>query len=199
MLVTGIFCDPLLYRYAGDRMPTISNANFGPLIAYLVPGATALLGLSEFSPAIQGWFAFTPTDAPTLSGFLYLTVASLAVGMTVTAVRWAIVDSLHALTGLPPPVLDFSQLAGKVDAYNLLISIHYLHFQYYANMAVATAFTYACFRIHEGLFAPPHGIDAMFVVLEVIFLVTSRDTLRKYYERTKQLLAAPKSSKRRSS
>jgi len=69
----------------------VTSNNFGVLIAYLVPGATALWGISLFSPAVRAWFASTPQDVPTISGFLYLTVASLAVGMTVTAIRWACV------------------------------------------------------------------------------------------------------------
>jgi hypothetical protein len=32
-------------------MQSISNDTFGPLVAYLVPGATALIGLSPFLPA----------------------------------------------------------------------------------------------------------------------------------------------------
>ena len=113
-------------------MQSVSNANFGPLIAYLVPGATVLLGFSQFSPVLRTWFASTPTDSPTISGFLYLTVASLAVGMTVSAVRWALVDSLHSLTGLSLPPLDFSRLGNNVEAFSLLIEIHYRHYQFYA-------------------------------------------------------------------
>jgi len=71
----------------------LSNDNFGPLIAYLVPGTIVLLGLSQFSPAVRVWFAATPADAPTVGGFLYLTLASLAAGMTVSALRWALVDT----------------------------------------------------------------------------------------------------------
>jgi len=70
--------------------------------------------------------------------------------MTVTAVRWACVDSIHSITGLHAPELDFSALPGKVDAYNLLIEIHYKHFQYYSNMCVATAIAYICHRIDLG-------------------------------------------------
>ena len=29
-------------------MQSVTNANFGPLLAYLIPGATALFGISEF-------------------------------------------------------------------------------------------------------------------------------------------------------
>ncbi|MFV0445729.1 MAG: hypothetical protein ACK5Q5_19270 [Planctomycetaceae bacterium] len=170
-------------------MQSLTNATFGPLIAYLVPGATALWGLSRFSPALRALFETVPADAPTLSGFLYLSVAAVATGMTVTALRWALVDVAHALTGLPSPHLDFSQLPGRVDAYLFLIDIHYRHYQFYANMAVALAIAYVCHRITTGLFAGPVSIDLGFLVLETVFLATSRDTLRKYYQRTEQLLS----------
>ena len=45
-------------------MQSVSNANFGPLIAYLVPGATALWAMSEFSPTIRSWFAMMPPFTP---------------------------------------------------------------------------------------------------------------------------------------
>ena len=85
-----------------------------------------------------------PADAPTIGGFLYLTVASLAAGMTVSAIRWAVVDTLHSLTGLPLPPLDFSRLGKNVAAYGLLIQIHYVHYQFYSNEAIATADGISC-------------------------------------------------------
>src|SRR5271154_3653500 len=98
-IANGESCSPC----ARDRPPRrcvrllgVSNDNFGPLVAYLVPGATVLLGASQFSPILRAWLASTPTDAPTIGGFLYLTVASLGVGMTVSAVRWSTVDQFHA-------------------------------------------------------------------------------------------------------
>lgn len=175
-----IHCGSLFRDVSGrlcGRVNNVSNTNFGPLVAYLVPGATVLLGFSPFSSVLQNWFASTPVNAPTLGGFLFLTVSSLAVGMTVNAVRWAIVDTLHAWTGLSQPPLDFSRLGPNVAAYNLLIEIHYWHYQFHANELVATALAYVCYRIHVGLFAPWGWADVGIVVLEVIFYITSRDTL----------------------
>jgi hypothetical protein len=123
----------------------VTNANFGPLIAYLVPGATVLLGFSQFSPTLRGWFGAGSLESPTIGGFLYLTTASIAVGMTVSALRWALVDTIHSCTGLPLPKLDFSRLGQNVDAYALLIEIHYRHYLFYlfyANMFVATGIAY---------------------------------------------------------
>ncbi len=183
-------------------MQSISNDNFGPLIAYLVPGATTLWGIGRFSPTIESWFHVTPANAPTISGLLFLTIVSLAVGMTITAIRWAVVDQLHASTGLRAPPLDFSQLSGNVDALSLLIEIHYRHYQFYANMFVATAIAYACHRSTAPASLGVGWIDLGVLALECIFFSTSRDTLRKYYVRTQQLLTAdfpktPKKSQKR--
>lgn len=175
-------------------MESISNDNFGPLIAYLVPGATALAGFSPFSLTLRTWFAANPADSPSLGGFLYLTVASLATGMTVSAVRWALVDTLHARTGLPQPPLDFFRLRGNVEAFSLLIDIHYRHYLFYANMFVATAAAYASYRLWAGQdqFGWP---DVLITFIEAVFFAASRDTLKKYYMRSTQLLRSPRGRK----
>ena len=169
-------------------MQSVSNASFGPLIAYLVPGATVLLGFSLFSPTLQSWFAATPETMPTVGGFLYFTAASLAAGMTVSAVRWATIDQIHALTGLPIPERDFSKLGSNVEAFTLLIRIHYEHYQFYANGQIALAIAYACYRVSLASLLPLGWLDIGFVALEAIFFATSRNTLKNYCTRTRQLL-----------
>jgi len=169
-------------------MQSVSNDNFGPLIAYLVPGATVLMGASPFSPTLQQWFATAPSATPTIGGFLYISVVSLAVGMALSAFRWLLVDTLHGLTGLRPPVLDFATLERNVEAYSLLIEIHYRHYQFYANMLISTSVAYGCYRVRLGGHAF-EWVDLGVAVLEGVFFVTSRDNLRKYYSRSRQLLS----------
>lgn len=170
-------------------MRGITDDNFGPIIAYLVPGLVVVAGFSQFSPTLRTWLAATPSGQPTIGGFLYVTIASLAVGMTVSAVRWAVIDTLHARTGLPTPHLDYSKLGANVTAYQLLIDIHYRHYLYYANMFVATAVAYVCYRLNLEAPTQLSWPDAAFLLLESVFLLTSRDTLRKYYQRGAQLLS----------
>ena len=81
-------------------MSTLSNQNFGLIIAFLLPGFVALLGVSFFSPAVASWITVPRQDAPAVAGFMYVTLASLAAGVTVSAVRWAIIDHLHHATGI---------------------------------------------------------------------------------------------------
>ena len=172
-------------------MSKVQSLNdFGLLVTYLIPGATLLLGLSLYSETLRMWFATASDHSPTIGGFLYLTVAALAAGMTISALRWAIVDTLQGWTGLKAPALDFSKMGKNVDAFGLLIEIHYRHYLFYANMFVALAFAYVCYRLHLGIFTSVSWLDLGFVALEVIFFVTSRDTLRKYYQRGKQLLSS---------
>ena len=87
------------------------------------------------------------------------------------------IDTLHSLTGLPLPRLDFSRLGKNVEAFGLLIEIHYKHFLFYSNMVVASAIAYTCYRVKLGGMLPLGWLDLAFVVLEAIFFITSRDCL----------------------
>jgi len=171
-------------------LQSVTNENFGPLIAYLIPGATVLVGVSRFFPTLRVWLAVTPADSPTIGGFLYLTVASLGAGMTVSAVRWLVIDRLHHRTGIPAPTLDFARLGSNVDGLTILIDIHYRHYLFHANMVIALAAGYVCYRLGTG--APIGLADLVAILVEAVFFVTSRDNLRKYYARSQQLLSATK-------
>jgi len=69
-----------------------------------------------------------------------------------------------------------------------VIGIHYRNDHYYADMLIATAIAWICHRIQLGKLWHVDLFDAAFGAIEIIFFMTSRDTLRKYYVRTKQLL-----------
>ena len=157
--------------------------DFGLLISYLVPGAVVLLGLRPFSPTLQGWFATASVDTPTIGGFLYLTVASLAAGMTVSAVRWAAVDTLHAHTGLPPEARLLPagrERRGTRAAHRDPLQALPLLREHVRGHRRRLRLLPAAL----GGPLPPGWPDLAFVGLEAVFLATSRDTLRKYYARS---------------
>jgi hypothetical protein len=66
---------------------------------------------------------------------------------------------------------------------------YYKPYLYYSNMGVALALAYAGYRATLGGIWPLGWPDLAFVALEAVFFVTSRDTLRKYYTRSQQLLS----------
>lgn len=169
-----------------DDVQTITRDNFGPLIAYILPGFIALVGVSFFSPTVASWLAASPLFAPTVGGFLYLTLGSTAAGLIVSAVRWALVDTIYHRTGIPEPEWRFNALPDRLDAFLAIVDNHYRYFQFYANMLVAMSFAYAARLIVSGGHSP--WFHAAFAVVWIILLAGSRDALRKYYARGASIL-----------
>ncbi len=156
-----------------------SITNFGLFIAYVLPGFTALQGL----PLPAGKAAAWGTEGgATLSGFLSGTVEAVAVGLTVSTVRWLVIDTVHHRTGLKPPAWDFARLERSVEAFELLVHIHYRYYKFYANMVIALAWAYAAGGYALGW----RGVA--YWILAGLFFLGSRDALRKYYDRAGQLL-----------
>ena len=158
-----------------------SLTNFGLVIAYVLPGFTALEGFPLVTPRDTAW-GTTGDPSPTLTSFLSGTVMALAAGLTVSTVRWLVIDTLHHRTGVRPPARDFARLEKSVAAYEFLGLIHYRYYKFYANMVVALLWAYA---VRDYALGPRGLLD---FALAALFLLASRDTLRKYYERTGSLL-----------
>jgi hypothetical protein len=155
-----------------------SISNFGLFIAYVLPGFTVIRGV-PFIGASAGWGV---EGDPTLSGFLSGTVEAIAAGLTVSTVRWLLLDSLHHRTGLKPPAWDFALLEKNVDAFEYLVHIHYRYYKFYANMVVALVWAYAAGGYALGW----RGVG--YWLLVGLFFLGSRDALRKYYDRAGRLL-----------
>jgi hypothetical protein len=173
-------------------MKDVTTDNSGFLIAYLLPGFTALWGMSYLWEPIRVWLGTTPANAPTVGGFLYVTLASVAAGLTVSTVRWFVIDTLHHWTGLRQPKWDFSKLQANVTAYNVINEIHYKHYQHNANMLIAILFVYLSRRVHGGFLTEPFGwLDLGCLSLATLLFFASRDNLSKYYSRTAQFLNDP--------
>lgn len=163
-----------------------SLTNFGLVIAYVLPGFTALQGFPLLAPVATAWGTGGDPNPP-LTAFLSGTVMALAAGLTVSTVRWLVVDRLHRWTGLEPPPRDFAKLEARVAAFDYLVLVHYRYYKFYANMVVALVWAYA---------ARDHALGwrgAVSLPLVVLFFVASRDSLRKYYQRTGELLSTPPS------
>ena len=172
-------------------MSEVTGQNFGLLIAYVIPGFVSLLAVGQFSPVVSGWLqvSATPDKAATVGGFLYATLASVGTGLTVSTVRWAIIDSVHHCTGIRRPPWDDSKLQEKLGAFEALVENHYRYYQFYANMLVAMFVV-----LLARLFASGRGwseldlADCGILLMSVVYWAGSRDTLRNYYTRAAFLL-----------
>ena len=157
------------------------------MIAYVIPGLVALCGVAMHFPAVRGWMV--ASSEPSVGGFLYVMLASVALGMTASAVRWAVIDSLHHLTGLRRPTWDDSKLTGNLSAVDYLVECYYRYYQFYGNSFVAVLFAYVAWRFSvHGAVISSVWFDAGVVFIEGVYLAGSRDALRKYYQGTSMLL-----------
>lgn len=178
-------------------MNELSYKNFGLLIAYVLPGFVALWGISQFSPTVESWISTSGQGAPTIAGFLHVTLASLAAGLTVSAVRWVIIDRFHHATGLKPPRWEFANLDDRLQGFLALVENHYRYYQFYSNTLIAGVIAYVAHLSRHGTTLYQQIWPALgFILLELVFLAGSRDALRKYYSRVERLLETPEAPER---
>lgn len=160
---------------------------FGILISLILPGFISLLGIAPYSATVQAWIGTSGPDAPTIGGFLYVTVAAVFLGLLVSTIRWAIIDTIHHYTGIKPPGWDFSRLANREAGFTVLIDIHYRYYQFYGNSIIAILFLTSTRSLSQG-FSVVEILAATLTCM--LFFAGSRDTLRKYYRRADELLTA---------
>lgn len=174
-------------------MDSSTNNKFGLVIAYFLPGFVVVWGVSFYSPTLSSWLSTGAVSGPTVGGFLYVAMSSLAAGLTVSAARWAVVDTIHHRTGIAAPLLDFSQLQERLSAFDLAVEHYYRYYQFYGNTFVALPFLYGCRLAVDG--GSVFGWSTLgFLVLEVVLFAASRDSLRRYYSRASQLLGTVETS-----
>lgn len=120
------------------RCERFTEKNFGVIIAFWIPGFLFLWGLSYSLPSVATSLATSNgSNAPTVGGFLYATLASLAVGLVINAVRWALVQEflLYRVTRLRRVRINYGNLTNKnvLAAFNGAIENNYRYYQYYSN------------------------------------------------------------------
>jgi hypothetical protein len=167
-------------------MKDVTEKNFGVIIAFLLPGSLLLWGLSYSSAEIAGWLAkSSAANAPTIGGFLYATVASLALGLLVSAFRYLIIDNfLRYVTCLRYPDFDFTKLKDE-DAYRVFqgaLENHYRYYQYYSNTLVALIMAFSLYVMSAREWPRP-VVWIVVIATALVLLLASRDSLKKYYER----------------
>ena len=162
------------------------DRSFGLVIAFLLPGFVCLFGVSNFSPTLAAWMSSEPSRDPSVSGFLYVVMGSLAAGLKVSAERWAVVDQFHHATGLSRPDFNYATLTEHLLAFQLAVEHNYRYFQFYANMAVALFIFAACNQAAFGLWSWLSWIGLF--CLEIVLLAASRDSLGRFYSRVALVL-----------
>ncbi len=166
-------------------MNDVTSQNFGLLIAYILPGFILLWGLEPHSPIINGWLGLTSAANPSIGGFLYVTMASVALGQVISTLRWLTIDSLHHWTGIRKPTLNFARLKDSVAAFDRLVDVHYRYYQWHANALIAISIAAVLRWTANGY---RHWELLLLLFVDTLLYLGSRDTLSKYYRRVEELL-----------
>lgn len=170
-------------------MKDLTAANFGLLIAFLLPGFVTLWGIGQFDGTIHSWFTGSPEQSPSVGGFLYVTLGAVATGLFVSTIRWLVIDRIHRRTGIVEPQWDFAALNRNLPTFEILVASHYRFYQAYANMVVAVVLAFVAATITTAeIRAHLFGYMAGLIVVETVLWLGSRDTLRKYYRRAEVLM-----------
>ena len=164
---------------------SVNNSNFGLLIAYVIPGYVAMLGLAYRADWMRSLLGQAESETVTLAGVLLLTVFSVFTGLFASTVRWLLVDTAHHRLGVHHVQWDFKAIENRVDGFQLLLESHYRYYQFYGNSLIAMPIFFVLrwsasgFRLFEFF-----GL----VLIQCLFWIASRDSLKKYYNRTESLL-----------
>lgn len=149
-----------------------------------MPGFLALVLIGQYSAAIHAWLASQPPSGPTVGGFLYTTLASLALGLTLSTIRWLVLDRLHYRTGIRRPAWNFSRLEQHVTAFQLAVDYHYRYYQFYGNTLMVLVVSVFLPHPIPGLLPGPTNVCRLVLAtLAMLFFVASRDALRNYHDR----------------
>jgi hypothetical protein len=171
----------------GRGMKEISNSNFGILIAYLVPGFVTLVGVGRFIPVVRESLMVSSASAPTVEGFLFVTLAAIGLGLLVNAVRWQIIDNLHYWTGVPRRSWDYSMLPDRIGAFQYLVANQFRYYECYSNLVVAVGASHGSAELAGHATWSERTIVA---VILVILWNASRKTLANYHSRIGAFLTA---------
>ncbi len=162
--------------------------NIGVIIALGLPGFVLLFGLSYSSNEIAAWFPRgRALESAGSVAFLYISLASLALGMIISAIRWILVDSIINFFA-DDPKINFSKLKNQdvLTAFQFLVDAHYRYYQYYSHTLVAVLIAFVSYLVY-GEACPPVSIWLLVVAMTGILFVASQDALKRYRTRVAEL------------
>lgn len=162
-------------------MREITYTHFGLLIAYVLPGFVVIWGISGLWPVAPICTGDTSTCStlPSLIGFFNTTIGAITAGMVVSAIRFALIDTIHHLTGLKRPYLTGRELEDNLGAIHTAIDQYYRYYQFHSNAIIACLIAYGA-HLYKTL-AFTGLLEVILLFLVIVFWIAARDNLRHYY------------------
>mgnify|MGYP001794338227 CR=1 FL=1 len=169
----------------------MTDKTFGLMIAYAIPGFILVSGLGQLIPEVRVWLIGLDDIGPTVAGFLFSGTSSIAAGLIVSAIRWAMLDTLMHATGLTPPSWSGPDLHIRTNIIEFLVDAHYRYYQFYANTAIAGVLAFGMYLARPQPDAATDGwLFPAALILVIVLLIAARDALSKYYSRAQSAMEA---------
>jgi len=169
-------------------MPELTGRQFGFIIAYLLPGFIGLAGVAAIVPAVARWLRPMSGGDFGVGAPLYVLLAAIAMGSTVSCFRWLTLDQLHAATGIHRPALDDRRLMEVLSAFDYLVQNHFRYYEFCGNSLISLLWAYGVNRYLGTVPFFGLGTDGVILIVCLTLFAASRDALTKYYSRTGRLV-----------
>jgi hypothetical protein len=177
-------------------------SNFGLAIAFLAPGVVGLWGVAQHVPEVKHWFGTSQSSQPSGASFLFVALASLAVGVVISGIRQLVLDTwafrngcwpLFKYGGIPNwigfrislkgPTLHHEKLIqdGVRQAYNRVVEGNYRYYQFYSNMGFAAMLAYGVWTWTRGLWPWERpSIAGLALALFTFLILSARQSLSMF-------------------
>lgn len=163
------------------------SLNFGPVIAFILPGFVVLWGLSHHFATVASWIA-PAGSASSISGFLLAILCALGLGLVINGVRSLTLGKL-----LPAPKdINWKGLTANESTHKAMVLVvencwHYHLF--YGNVFFAFP---AALALYFNSPTPQIDCDARILIgmvaVEIVLLCNARQNGKDYYRILKSIL-----------
>ena len=178
----------------------LKTFSFGAVIAFVAPGFLALKAVSYRLSGVAAWLTAAESSDQSIGLFLFILVASLALGIIISGLRALIVD--HALEAgwlgprITRAVPKYARMGDPayLAAFQAIVENHYRYYQFYANTLVALCLLWL-FHTTSAQQSEWKGIHVLYGATLVILVLSSRHALARHVTAVSELSSQETSPK----
>ncbi|HEY3569226.1 MAG TPA: hypothetical protein VGP73_14945 [Thermoanaerobaculia bacterium] len=169
------------------------NLDFGVIIAFVAPGFITFQAISYHMPTAKAWMDAASNQEQSVGIFLFVLLASLALGVVISGIRALMIDKLlrtRLLRSLSVPELNLDWSKVNEAKLPILLTIrngHYRYYQFYSNTAVALSL----WALSRSVAGGP-GLNCykwgILVVTVIVLIESARGALEGYVKAVGQAL-----------
>lgn len=174
----------------------VTSTTFGLVVAFLLPGAMALLSMTYWiAPVADAFETFLTADA-NLGLLLLMLLGALTLGLVVSAVRWLLYEVLLAQGGwvygakLTADERKRLQEQNRLAAYRAAVDETYRYHQFFGGLSLtAPALLIGWFNDLESGRTAEVLLVISFVALELLLVAAAIAAYKSYLQYTQAILA----------